>query len=96
MGVYLASLILIGVAGRLARKENSPADFYLSGRGMGLFVLFLTLYATQYSGNTLIGMAGSSYRQGYLFLVSVIFMMSVIGAYLIYDPVDKVRNLPIF
>ena len=43
MGAYLASLILIGVAGRLARKEDSLADFYLSGRGMGLFVLFLTL-----------------------------------------------------
>ena len=53
---------------------------------MGLFVLFLTLYATQYSGNTLIGMAGSAYRQGYVFLVSVIFMMSVIGAYLVYAP----------
>ena len=86
MGVYLASLLLIGVIGRLARKEDSLADFYLSGRGMGLFVLFLTLYATQYSGNTLIGMAGKSYRQGYAFLVSVTFMMSVIGAYMIYAP----------
>jgi SSS family transporter len=86
MGVYLVSLLLIGVAGRFARKENSLADFYLSGRGMGLFVLFLTLYATQYSGNTLIGMAGTAYRQGYVFLVSVIFMMSVIGAYLVYAP----------
>ena len=86
MGLYLVSLLLIGVIGRLARKEDSLADFYLSGRGMGLFVLFLTLYATQYSGNTLIGMAGKSYRQGYAFLVSVTFMMSVIGAYLIYAP----------
>ncbi|GAX59629.1 sodium solute symporter family protein [Candidatus Scalindua japonica] len=86
MSAYLVSLLLIGIAGRLARKEDSLADFYLSGRGMGLFVLFLTLYATQYSGNTLIGMAGKSYRQGYTFLVSVTFMMSVIGAYLIYAP----------
>jgi SSS family transporter len=86
MSAYLVSLILIGVVGRLARKEDSLSDFYLSGRGMGLFVLFLTLYATQYSGNTLIGMAGKSYRQGYAFLVSVTFMMSVIGAYLIYAP----------
>ena len=86
MSAYLMSLLMIGVVGRLARKEDSLADFYLSGRGMGLFVLFLTLYATQYSGNTLIGMAGKSYRQGYAFLVSVTFMMSVIGAYLIYAP----------
>ncbi|MHC4308221.1 MAG: sodium:solute symporter family protein [Planctomycetota bacterium] len=86
MSAYLVSLLLIGVVGRLARKEDSLSDFYLSGRSMGLFVLFLTLYATQYSGNTLIGMAGKSYRQGYAFLVSVTFMMSVIGAYLIYAP----------
>jgi len=31
-------------------------------------------------------MAGKSYRQGYAFIVSVTFMMSVIGAYLIYAP----------
>ena len=86
MGVYLMSLLVVGIIGRLARKENSLSDFYLSGRGMGLFVLFLTLYATQYSGHTLIGFAGMSYRSGYVFLVGVTFMMSVIGAYLIYAP----------
>jgi len=86
MSLYLLSLLLIGLAGRFARRDDSLADFYLSGRGMGLFVLFLTLYATQYSGNTLIGFAGKAYRQGYFFLVSVTFMMSIIGAYLLYAP----------
>lgn len=86
MGIYLFSLIMVGLAGRYARKEDSMADFYLGGRSMGLFVLFLTLYATQYSGNTMIGFAGKSYRQGYQFLVSVTFMISVIAAYLIYAP----------
>ncbi|MEX1000163.1 MAG: hypothetical protein WD000_09465 [Thermodesulfobacteriota bacterium] len=59
MGIYLSSLILIGLLGRLKRKENSLSDFYLAGRGMGFFVLFLTLYATQYSGNTIVGYAGA-------------------------------------
>jgi len=86
MGLYLFSLIGIGWAGRLARKENSLADFYLAGRGMGVFVLLLTLYATQYSGNTLIGFAGKAYRGGYQSIVMVVFMTSVIGAYLIYAP----------
>lgn len=86
MGLYLFSLIGIGWAGRLAKKENSLADFYLAGRGMGVFVLFLTLYATQYSGNTLIGFAGKAYRGGYESIVMVIFMSSVIGAYFIYAP----------
>ncbi len=86
MIVYLSALIIVGLIGRFTRKENSLADFYLAGRGMGLFVLFLTLYATQYSGNTLIGFAGKAYREGYLAIVSVTFMMAVIGGYLIFAP----------
>lgn len=86
MALYLGSLILIGLLGRLKRKENSLSDFYLAGRGMGFFVLFLTLYATQYSGNTIVGYAGKAYREGYTVLLSVTFMMSVIGGYLLFAP----------
>lgn len=86
IGIYLLSLLLIGYLGKKASKEQSLNDFYLAGRNMGVFVLFLTLYATQYSGNTLIGFAGQAYRQGFTALVSVTFMISVIGAYLIFAP----------
>ena len=86
MGLYLFSLIGVGLLGRAARKEDSLADFYLSGRSLGLFVLLMTLYATQYSGNTLVGFTAKAYRQGFQFLVSVTFMMAVIGAYLLYAP----------
>ena len=86
MGLYLFSLIGIGLAGRFARKENTMADFYLAGRGMGVFVLFLTLYATQYSGNTLIGFTSRAYREGFTALVTVTFMTVIIGAYLIFAP----------
>ena len=86
IGIYICSLLLIGYLGKRASKEQSLNDFYLAGRNMGVFVLFLTLYATQYSGNTLIGFAGRSYRQGFTALVCVTFMISVIGAYLIFAP----------
>ena len=86
LAIYLLSLLLVGAAGRMARRENSMADFFLSGRNMGLGVLFMTLYATQYSGNTLIGFAGEAYRDGFRFLVSVTFMTCVVGAYLLYAP----------
>lgn len=84
--VYLASLLLVGWLGRRARKEDSLADFYLGGRGLGTLVLFLTLYATQYSGNTLVGYAGVAYRSGFTFIVSVVFMMSIVGGYLLFAP----------
>lgn len=86
MGFYLASLILVGVAGRMAKKEESLQDFYLAGRNMGLFVLFLTLYASQYSGNTFIGFAGKAYREGFLFFTSITFMIAIVAVYALYAP----------
>jgi Na+/proline symporter len=91
VGVYLSSLLLLGWMGRRARKEKSLADFYLGGRRIGFFVLLLTLYATQYSGNTLIGFAAKGYREGFTFLSSVTFMMAILGVYLLYAP--KLRRL---
>ena len=55
VGLYLVSMIGVGYYARGKRETNSMADFYLAGRSLGLLVLFLTLYATQYSGNTLFG-----------------------------------------
>ena len=84
--VYLLSLIGIGIVGLLKSKENTMADFYLGGSGFGITILFLTMYATQYSGNSLIGFAGSAYRNGWFFLVSVTFMIAIVGGYMLYAP----------
>lgn len=84
--LYLIGLIGIGFAGRAARRDGSLGEFYLGGRDLGPFVLFLTLYATQYSGLTFIGLVGKAYRQGFSFLVSVTFTMSIVGAYFIFAP----------
>ena len=84
--LYLFSLIGVGLLGHYSKKEDSLGDFYLAGRGMGGMVLFLTLYATQYSGNTMIGFSGRAYRQGFTALVTVTFMCAIIGLYSIYAP----------
>lgn len=86
MVAYLVSLLVLGWLGRQARKEKSLADFYLGGRNLGFFVLLLTLYATQYSGNTLIGFSGSAYRNGFAFLVAVAFMMGVVAVQFVFAP----------
>ncbi|MBW2495117.1 MAG: sodium:solute symporter family protein [Deltaproteobacteria bacterium] len=75
---YLAILIGIALAARLARKSGSPADHFLAGRGLGVFVLFLTLYATAYSGNSLLGYPGQAYRQGFSWVMATGFMLSII------------------
>lgn len=84
--LYLLSLIGVGIVGLIKSKENSLQDFYLGGKGFGVSILFLTMYATQYSGNSLIGFAGSAYRNGWLFLVSVTFMIAIVGGYMMYAP----------
>jgi len=86
IALYLVSMLGIGWLGRLRRQSNSLADFYLAGRSMGLAVLFLTLYATQYSGNTLFGYTGKAYRVGFGWTVSILFMFSVIVGYLLFAP----------
>ena len=75
-----------GWASRRARKSDSLADFYLAGRGLGVPVLVLTLYATQYSGNSLIGYPGEAYRMGFSWMMTVGFMMAIVVVYLSYAP----------
>jgi len=86
ISIYLGSLILIGFIGYRARKENTLKDFYLAGNGFGLIVIFLTLYATQYSGNTLFGYSGKTYRIGYAWIMALQFMTAIIACYMIYAP----------
>ena len=86
IGAYLLSLILIGVVGKRARRADTLSDFYLAGSGFGFAVLFLTLFATQYSGNTFFAFTGATYRIGYAWILSLHFMTAVIVCYLIYAP----------
>ena len=86
VGVYVAGLLVIGAIAYLKRKEDSLGDFYLAGRSMGFTVLLFTLYATQYSGNTLLGFSGAAYREGLGFLVCLHFMTAIVVAYLFFAP----------
>ena len=58
LAAYIAALAVLGLRARAARRGESLADFYLAGRGLGGVLLLFTLYATQYSGNTLVGYPG--------------------------------------
>lgn len=86
IGIYLGSLILVGFVGYRARQENTLKDFYLAGNGFGLVVIFLTLYATQYSGNTLFGYSGKAYRIGFAWIMCIHFMTAIVACFLIYAP----------
>ena len=86
IALYVASLLFLGWAGLAARKEDTLQDFYLGGRGFGFVILVLTLYATQYSGNSLFGVAGATYRFGFGWLIAVHYMLAIIVFYLAFAP----------
>lgn len=86
IGCYLASLVVIGVIGYQSRREDSLRDFYLAGNGIGFVVLLLTLYSTQYSGNTLFAFTGKTYRVGFAWTVSIHFMTAIVVFYLLLAP----------
>ena len=77
LAVYLGVLVAIAELARRARRSPSPADHFLAGRELGFFVLFLTLYATSYSGNSLLGYPGEAYRRGFSWIMATGFMMAV-------------------
>ena len=76
--VYLLGLVAVAEVARRARRDTSPADHFLASRDLGVFVLFLTLYATAYSGNSLLGYPGEAYRRGFSWIMATGFMMSII------------------
>jgi SSS family solute:Na+ symporter len=86
VGFYILSLLAIGGYAYTKRKDESLGDFFLAGRSMGFGVLILTLYATQYSGNTFLGFSGAAYREGLGFILSIHFMTAIIVAYLLFAP----------
>ncbi len=86
VGLYLALLVGIGYVTRRQGSRTGFSDFYLAGRGLSGFVLLLTLYATQYSGNTLLGYPGEAYRLGFSWVMSIGFMMAVIVVYQLFAP----------
>ena len=86
VGLYLVVLVAVGYATRRRGAQTGLGDFYLAGRNLGGFVLLLTLYATQYSGNTLLGYPGEAFRLGYAWVMSVGFMMAIIVVYLLFAP----------
>ena len=77
----------LGIGGGLVRPQpETGSDYYLGGRSMGLGVLMLTLFATQYSGNALFGFTGQAYRAGFTWLSILHSMIAVVAGYLLFAP----------
>jgi SSS family solute:Na+ symporter/sodium/pantothenate symporter len=85
IAIYLCVLVVLTLIARRARMKT-PSEFYLGGRGLPLFILFFTLYATTYSGNSLLGYPGEAYRRGFSWVMSTGFMMAIMVVFLLLAP----------
>ncbi|WP_411842870.1 sodium:solute symporter family protein [Salinicoccus sp. HZC-1] len=96
---YGIIMLSIGVITFLRNKKvhSSLDEYYLGGRSLGTLVLFFTFFATQYSGNTVIGYSAEAYRVGYANLVTVPFFIMIVLVYLLYAPklykISKKHNI---
>ncbi len=81
VGVYLVVLVGVAEVARRARLDRTPSDHFLAARHLGTLVLFLTLYATAYSGNSLLGYPGEAYRRGFSWIMATGFMMAIVVAF---------------
>lgn len=64
--IYLLAVLLIGFYSSRARRqgESFVAEYFLGSRGMGGFVLAMTLVATYTSASSFLGGPGTAYAQG--------------------------------
>ncbi len=84
--IYLIILIILGLFANKQRKSNALKDFYLAGGGLGSFVLLFTLYATQYSANTMLVTPAEVVNQGMGMIMVLGYMTAVVVFYLTFAP----------
>ena len=96
IGVYLCLLIILGLVARKKRKSNTLKDFYLAGRDLGPMVLLFTLYATQYSANTILVTPAEVVNTGLGMILIMGYLTAVVIFYLTFAPqlyrICKQRN----
>lgn len=86
ISAYLLLLIVLGLIANKQRKSDSLKDFYLAGGRLGPFVLLLTLYATQYSANTMLVTPAEVVNKGMGMILVLGYMTAIVVFYLTFAP----------
>lgn len=63
VGIYVAIVLAVGIAAA-RRSAKDPAEYFLAGRGLGTFVLFMALFGTNCTAFVLVGVPGQAYANG--------------------------------
>lgn len=57
-------IVVVGIGAWVARRTRDDDDLFLAGRSLGWGVIGLSLFASNISSTTLIGLSGAAYSQG--------------------------------
>lgn len=76
-------VLVIGIGLRVGRRAADSADYFLAGRRLGWLVIGCSLFASNISSTTLIGLAGAGYHAGisisaYEWMASVVLVVFAI------------------
>lgn len=88
VGVYVVATLLVGVY--VGKRKNNADDYFLAGRSLTWPVVGFSLYATNLSGASFIGLAGAGYSSGLAFyshewlpaLVLIVFVVLFLPFYI--------------
>ncbi len=65
LGAFVAFFaIVIGISLYKSRQERSSEDYFLAGRGLGLWLVGFSLIASNISTEHFVGMAGAGFEVG--------------------------------
>ncbi|MBT61738.1 MAG: sodium transporter [Puniceicoccaceae bacterium] len=83
MLIGLYALVVLWIGWRLAGKHHCAEDYFLAGRGMLWPLIGISLFASNISSTTLIGLAGDAYHTGisvfnYEWMASVVLVFFAI------------------
>ncbi|KEI72380.1 sodium:solute symporter family protein [Endozoicomonas elysicola] len=92
IAVYLLILIPVCIKAKRSSLQHSAADHYLANRSLGFMVLFLTIYATTFSGNIL-GVSGQAYRTGFTWVMFAGLVAAITTSFHLVVP--KLRPLSV-
>lgn len=95
---YLIAILVIGVY--VARRTKDSDDLFLAGRSLGFFSIGLSLFASNISSTTLIGLSGAAYGSG-IAVSNYEWMAGIVLVFMsfVYIPIylkSKITTLPEF
>jgi SSS family solute:Na+ symporter len=96
--IYLVAILWVAWAS--SRQVKTPEDLFLAGRGLGFGVIGLSLFASNVSSTTLIGLSGAAYTSGiavanYEWMAAVVMVFAAVFLIPVYLR-NRCRTVPEF